>query len=161
MFPGQQGATWPSQLWPPRLGIKLLEGAPWKSAPKVDFGSDHKNRWCQPGFCTVSGKGQSGHISPATPVRALSTRVSQKRVIYRGRSKRVITGALSEAALSTVTVGANLGPSAPLRPPCGPIRGCGGPMGPHGAGGGPMGPMGAVWLWAHSSSRDAFAGFLL
>ena len=28
MFPGQQGATWPSQLWPPRLGIKLLEGAP-------------------------------------------------------------------------------------------------------------------------------------
>ena len=28
MFPGQQGATWPSQLWPPRFGIKLLEGAP-------------------------------------------------------------------------------------------------------------------------------------
>jgi len=28
MFPGQQGATCPAQLWPPRLGIKLLEGAP-------------------------------------------------------------------------------------------------------------------------------------
>ena len=26
MFPGQQCATWPAQLWPPRLGIKLLEG---------------------------------------------------------------------------------------------------------------------------------------
>ena len=26
MFPGQQGATCPAQLWPPRLGIKLLEG---------------------------------------------------------------------------------------------------------------------------------------
>ena len=28
MFPGQQGATCPAQIWPPRLGIKLLEGAP-------------------------------------------------------------------------------------------------------------------------------------
>ena len=28
MFPGQQGATCPAQLWPPGLGIKLLEGAP-------------------------------------------------------------------------------------------------------------------------------------
>ena len=28
MFPGQQCATCPAQLWPPRLGIKLLEGAP-------------------------------------------------------------------------------------------------------------------------------------
>ena len=28
MFPGQQGATCPAQLWPPRLGIKLLKGAP-------------------------------------------------------------------------------------------------------------------------------------
>ena len=28
MFPGQQGVTGRSQLWPPRLGIKLLEGAP-------------------------------------------------------------------------------------------------------------------------------------
>ena len=28
MFPGQQCATWPAQLWPARLGIKLLEGAP-------------------------------------------------------------------------------------------------------------------------------------
>ena len=27
MFPGQQGATCPAQIWPPRLGIKLLEGA--------------------------------------------------------------------------------------------------------------------------------------
>ena len=28
MFPEQQGATCPAQPWPPRLGIKLLEGAP-------------------------------------------------------------------------------------------------------------------------------------
>ena len=28
MFPGQQGATCPAQIWPPRLGIKLLEGGP-------------------------------------------------------------------------------------------------------------------------------------
>ena len=28
MFPGQQCATCPAQLWPPRLGIKLLEGVP-------------------------------------------------------------------------------------------------------------------------------------
>ena len=28
MFPGQQCATCPAQIWPPRLGIKLLEGAP-------------------------------------------------------------------------------------------------------------------------------------
>ena len=27
MFPVQQCATCPAQLWPPRLGIKLLEGA--------------------------------------------------------------------------------------------------------------------------------------
>ena len=102
----------------------------------------------------------------------LSTRVSPKllstRVIYQGQS---------EAALSTggspkprylpgwsvrsrviygdcLRSGANLGPSAPLRPPWGPMRGCGGPMGPHGG------------LWglcgAHSSSCDAFLrGFLL
>ena len=36
MFAGQQCATWPSQLWPPRLGIKLLEGAP--STEKWDEG---------------------------------------------------------------------------------------------------------------------------
>ena len=102
----------------------------------------------------------------------LSIRVSPKplstRVIYQGQS---------EAALSTggspkprylpgwsvrsrviygdcLRSGANLGPSAPLRPPWGPMRGCGGPMGPHGG------------LWglcgAHSSSCDAFLrGFLL
>jgi len=28
MFPGQQGATCPARIWPPRFGIKLLEGAP-------------------------------------------------------------------------------------------------------------------------------------
>ena len=27
MFPGQQGATCPAQIWPPRLAIKLLDGA--------------------------------------------------------------------------------------------------------------------------------------
>ena len=97
----------------------------------------------------------------------LSIRVSPKllstRVIYQGQS---------EAALSTggspkprylpgwsvrsrviygdcLRSGANLGPSAPLRPPWGPMRGCGDPMGPHGGLWGPHGaPWGAVWaVW--------------
>ena len=44
MFPGQQCATCPAQIWPPRLGIKLLEGAPsTEKFRKVPiFGSHHK-----------------------------------------------------------------------------------------------------------------------
>ena len=99
----------------------------------------------------------------------LSIRVSPKllsmRVIYQGQSEAALsTGGspISEAALSTRLVcvrsrdiygdclrsGANLGPSAPLRPPWGPMRGCGGPMGPHG---GLCGLCGA-----HSSSCHEF-----
>ena len=93
----------------------------------------------------------------------VSPKLLSTRVIYQGQS---------EAALSTggspkprylpgwsvrsrviygdcLRSGANLGPSAPLRPPWGPMRGCGGPMGPHGGLWGPHGaPWGAVWaVW--------------
>ena len=97
----------------------------------------------------------------------LSIRVSPKllstRVIYQGQSEAALSiPGQSEVALSTrcsvrsrviygdcLRSGANLGPSAPLRPPWGPMRGCGGPMGPHGGLWGPHGaPWGAVWaVW--------------
>ena len=71
MFPGQQGATWPAQIWPPPLGIKLLEGAP------------STEKWCKGVYFRMSSqkigaislvfaqwveRAQSGHINPATPV---------------------------------------------------------------------------------------------
>ena len=97
----------------------------------------------------------------------LSTRVSPKplstRVIYQGQSEAALsTGAVRSRVIYPVLwpkprviygdclrSGANLGPSAPLRPPWGPMRGCGGPMGPHGGLWGPHGaPWGAVWaVW--------------
>ena len=71
MFPGQQGATCPAQIWPPRLGIKLLEGAP--STEKCS-----KGRYSRMGsqkigaislvFAQSMERAQSGHINPATPV---------------------------------------------------------------------------------------------
>jgi len=98
----------------------------------------------------------------------------RSRVIYRGSPKsRYLPGALSEAAViygDCLRSGANLGSSAPLRPPWGPMRDCGGPMGPHGGLWGPheglWGPHGAPWgaVWAvwgtqllHSFSCDVFA----
>ena len=71
MFPGQQGATWPSQLWPPRLGIKLLEGAP--STEKCGKGV----YFCMPSekigaislvFAQWVDRAQRGHINRTTPV---------------------------------------------------------------------------------------------
>ena len=71
MFPGQQGATCPAQLWPPRLGIKLLEGAP--STEKCGKGV----YFCMPSekigaislvFAQWVERAQSGHINPATPL---------------------------------------------------------------------------------------------
>ena len=72
MFPVQQGATWPSQLWPPRLGIKLLEGAPSteKSKERCVFSRDiTKNRCYQPSFCTVDGKGPKWSYQPCHPCK--------------------------------------------------------------------------------------------
>ena len=71
MFPGQQGATWPSQLWPPRLGIKLLEGAP--STEKWGKGGYFRMASRKIGvislvFAQWVKRPQSGHINPATPV---------------------------------------------------------------------------------------------
>ena len=71
MFPGQQGATWPSQLWPPRLGIKLLEGAP--STEKCAEGAYFRITSQKIGgislvFAQWVERAQSGHINPATPV---------------------------------------------------------------------------------------------
>ena len=36
------GATCPAQIWPPRLGIKLLEGAPSMGSKVPSFGSHRK-----------------------------------------------------------------------------------------------------------------------
>ena len=71
MFPVQQGATWPSQLWPPRLGIKLLEGAP--STEKCCKGVHFRVTSQRIGvislvFAQSTERAQSGHINPATPV---------------------------------------------------------------------------------------------
>ena len=71
MFPVQQGATWPSQLWPPRLGIKLLEGAP--STEKSQKGVYFRVTSQRIGvislvFAQSTERAQSGHINPATPL---------------------------------------------------------------------------------------------
>ena len=74
MFPGQQCATCPAQIWPPRLGIKLLEGAAsreksmqgvyfWIASQKIGAISLVFAQWAE--------RAQSGHINPATPVRLL------------------------------------------------------------------------------------------
>ena len=70
MFPGQQGATWSSKLWQPRLGIKLL-GAP--STEKWHKGVDFCVTSQRIGvislvFAQSTERAQSGHINPATPV---------------------------------------------------------------------------------------------
>ena len=83
MFPGQQGATCPAQIWPPRLGIKLLEGATStekRALIKISDGIT-KNRCSQPSFCTVGGKRQSGHINPATPVVQRGGRTAFKGLV--------------------------------------------------------------------------------
>ena len=71
MFPGQQCATWPSQLWPPRLGIKLLEGAPstekWRKGVYFRMAS-RKIGVISLVFAQWVERAQSGHINPATPV---------------------------------------------------------------------------------------------
>ena len=71
MFPGQQGATWPSQLWPPRLGIKLLEGA--SSREKCILGVYFRIASQKIGAISLvlaqsMERAQSGHINRATPV---------------------------------------------------------------------------------------------
>ena len=89
MFPGQQGATCPAQLWPPRLGIANF----WrgrqvrKSAAQRGLVLDGitKNRCSQASFCTVGGKRQSGHINPATPVHSVCSRGAQRVLRYGDR----------------------------------------------------------------------------
>ena len=71
MCPGQQCATCPAQLWPPRLGIKLLEGAP--STEKSQKGVYFRVTSQRIGvislvFAQSTERAQSGHINPATPV---------------------------------------------------------------------------------------------
>ena len=73
MFPGQQCATWPAQLWPPRLGIKLLEGAP--STEKWRKGVDFRMASKKIGvislvFAQWVERAQRGHINRTTPVCA-------------------------------------------------------------------------------------------
>jgi len=71
MFPGQQGATWPSQLWPPRLGIKLLEGAPstekWRKCVYFRMAS-RKIGVISLVFAQWVDRAQRGHINRTTPV---------------------------------------------------------------------------------------------
>ena len=71
MFPEQQGATCPAQLWPPRLGIKLLEGAPstekWRKGVYFRMPSQ-KIGAISLVFAHWVERAQSGHINPATPV---------------------------------------------------------------------------------------------
>ena len=68
MFPGQQGATCPAQLWPPRLGIKLLEGAPsTEKWGKGGYFRITKNRRYQPSFCTVGEKAPKWSYQPCHP----------------------------------------------------------------------------------------------
>ena len=71
MFPGQQCATCPAQIWPPRLGIKLLEGAPstekWGKGVYFRMGSQ-KIGAISLVFAQSMERAQSGHINPATPV---------------------------------------------------------------------------------------------
>ena len=71
MFPGQQCATCPAQIWPPRLGIKLLEGAPstekWRKGVYFRMASQ-KIGAISLVFAQWVERAQSGHINPATPV---------------------------------------------------------------------------------------------
>ena len=99
MFPGQQCATCPAQLWPPRLGIKLLEGAPstekWRKgvyfripSRKIGVISLIFAQWAQ--------RAQSGHINRANPV-----------VADEGWSLRLQVGARAEDRSDVVGVGAS------------------------------------------------------
>ena len=75
MLPEQQGATCPAQLWPPRLGIKLLEGAPsTEKCLKCVFSRRiTKNRCYQPSFCTAGGKGPKWSYQPCHPCNPFSS----------------------------------------------------------------------------------------
>ena len=71
MFPGQQCATCPAQIWPPRLGIKLLEGAP--STEKCPQGAYFRIPSQKIGhlslvFAQWVERAQNGHINRANPV---------------------------------------------------------------------------------------------
>ena len=102
MFPGQQGATWPSQLWPPRLGIKLLEGAPstenWAqgvyfrvTSQKIGDISLDFAHWVQ--------RAKSGHINPATPVTLCTTLFRYQRIWVRVLPPSLIAGETRRAFL--------------------------------------------------------------
>ena len=71
MFPGQQGATCPAQLWPPRLGIKLLEGAPstekWRKGVYFRMAS-RKIGVISLVFAQWVDRAQRGHINRTNPV---------------------------------------------------------------------------------------------
>ena len=71
MFPGQQCATCPAQLWPPRLGIKLLEGAPstekWRKGVYFRMAS-RKIGVISLVFALWVDRAQRGHINRTTPV---------------------------------------------------------------------------------------------
>ena len=102
MFPGQQCAIWPAQLWPPRLGIKLLEGAPSreKCAQGVYFRlASQKTGAISLVFAQWVENAQSGHINPATPVFfgvSLSPRErSGVRTMFEQRGHRNKRGSLS------------------------------------------------------------------
>ena len=104
MFPVQQGATWPAQLWPPRLGIKLLEGAP--STEKWGKGVYFRMASGKIGvislvFAQWVERAQRGHINRTTPV------LTDCRPDFRGTFRNRLTascrrGRLKEWSLDTV-----------------------------------------------------------
>ena len=81
MFPGQQGATWSSQLWQPRLGIKLLGAPSTEKWPKgVDFCvTSQRIGVISLFFAQSTERAQSGHINrPCHPCSSsLSVSISE------------------------------------------------------------------------------------
>ena len=79
MFPEQQGATCPAQLWPPRLGIKLLEGAPstekWRKGVYFRMAS-RKIGVISLVFALWVDRAQRGHINRTTPVERVLTQTT-------------------------------------------------------------------------------------
>ena len=86
MFPGQQGATCPAQLWPPRPRDQTSGGgAKYGKVRPRGLLSDGitKNRCSQPSFCTIGGKRQSGLISTLPPLYFRNHLTSERRAYFR------------------------------------------------------------------------------
>ena len=88
MFPGQQGATCPAQLWPPRPRDQTSGGgAKYGKVRPRGLLSDGitKNRCSQPSFCSRWKTPKWSHINPATPVFSQSPHLRAACIFSLGR----------------------------------------------------------------------------